>query len=84
MIRFASDFLDVARVRKYAAAMRAGAVFPAVRMQVYPDSIWEVADGHHRVAAARLVGWSFIAYICLRPEGVPYRRTGLNGVGSQE
>jgi hypothetical protein len=48
--------IDPATVDRYAEAMQAGAVFPAIVVFRDADGEHHLADGHHRVEAARRVG----------------------------
>jgi ParB-like chromosome segregation protein Spo0J len=48
--------LDEATVKRYAAAMEAGERFPAVQAVRLSDGRLALADGNHRLAAARRIG----------------------------
>jgi hypothetical protein len=53
--------LNLAIVEEYAEAMRAGATFPPVVLFTQGDEPYWVADGFHRIKAARPVGFTTIA-----------------------
>jgi ParB-like chromosome segregation protein Spo0J len=49
------------QVERYAALMRGGEIFPPVLLETMPSGRYQIRDGAHRVAAARLNGHETIA-----------------------
>ena len=45
-----------ASTRKYALDMQAGDEFPAIKLALRPDGLFEIRDGRHRLAAALSIG----------------------------
>lgn len=44
----------------YADAMRAGAMFPPIRVQALEGGLYRIRDGRHRITAAKLCGYRTI------------------------